>query len=270
MKERTAVILCGGRGKRLGRIGDELPKALVPVLGKPILWYSFLRLYLEGFRHFVLPLGYRGHLIQGFIDNALTEFDIRIDSIPTGDDTEIGMRLQRVRHLLPDDGFLLLNGDTLFDFPVAAAADAHEASDKMITMTSCSVISQYGLLVIDGESVSRFSRDSLIHSFQVTNRPGGRLRRAQVYSGISFIRSAALDHVDLATTRNFEGDLFSVLIGKGQARHHSIDGYWFAIDTPKDVEIANAGDGADPRSSGARALRDMLANAEAELFPTKR
>ncbi len=261
MKERTAVILCGGRGKRLGSIGDQMPKTLVNVHGKPILWYIFMRLYAEGFRHFVLPLGYRGHLIQGFIDNSLTDFDMRIDAIPTGEETEVGLRLDRVRHLLPDDSFLLVNGDTLFDFDVAGMADRHDASGADVTLTSCEVVSQFGLLVLQDEKVVGFTRDSIVQGFQVATRPGGAALPARVNAGIALIRKSALDAVDLAKTQNFEIELYQALIARDKARHHPIDGFWFAIDTPKDLDIANSRQHGDSRSEGTLALAAKLSDA---------
>ncbi len=267
MQGRTAVILCGGRGKRLGPIGDELPKALVPVHGKPILWYIFVKLYLEGYRHFILPLGYRGHLIQNFIDRSLTDLDARIDAIPTGENTEVGQRLALVRHLLPKGSFLLINGDTLFDFDVARVADEHDASGMDVTLTSCRIISQFGLVVLDGDRVTEFTRDSLVRSYQVVNRPDGGVREAFVNSGIALVRSAALDAIDLAHSPNFEAELYPALIARGTVRHYAIEGYWFAVDTPKDMEIANAGNGGDPRSAGALALHAKLAEAYRTLPP---
>jgi glucose-1-phosphate cytidylyltransferase len=267
MREHTAVILCGGRGQRLGSLGDQLPKALIEVRGRPILWYIVARLYLEGFRHFILPLGYRGDQIQGFIDRNLTEWDVRIDAIPTGESTEVGLRLQRVRHLLPQTSFLLINGDTLFDFPVASVMSEHEASGMAITLMSCPVVSQFGLLVMDGDRVIDFTRDSLVRSFQVLDpNGGGALHRAYVNSGIALLRPNALDAVDLAATKNFESELYGKLIAQAQARHHPIEGYWFAIDTPKDVEIANALRLDDPRSAGALDLNTRLSRAQQELF----
>lgn len=258
MKERTAVILCGGRGKRLGAIGDQLPKTLVNVHGKPILWYIFMQLYAAGFRHFILPIGYRGHLVQGFIDNSFSDIDMQIDAVPTGEDTEVGLRIDRIRHLLPDDSFLLVNGDTLFDFDVAKVADQHDASGMAVTLTSCEVVSQFGLLVFQDDKVTGFARDSIVQSLQVAAHPGGSALQARVNAGIALIRKSALDVVDLSKTHNFEIELYQALIARGQARHHTIDGFWFAIDTPKDLDIANSTQRGDSRSEGSLVLAEKL------------
>jgi glucose-1-phosphate cytidylyltransferase len=241
-----------------------LPKTLVEIHGRPLLWYVFIRLYMAGYRHFILPLGYRGHLIQGFIDRTLTNFEARIDAIPTGEDTEVAQRLHRVSHLLPRTSFLLINGDTLFDFNVGAVASDHDVSGVDVTLMSCAAISQFGLLVLDGGRVIDFTRDSLVESYRLQH--GGRLRRAYVNSGIAVISTAALLQMDLAKAENFEVEFYSSVIDCGTVRHQAIDGYWFAIDTPKDVEIANAGKVGNPLSDGALELFEKLTIAETAIL----
>ena len=63
---KTAVILCGGRGTRLGALGNEIPKTLVKVQNKEIIWYILNHLKKNGFNHIILPLGYRGNQIKSF------------------------------------------------------------------------------------------------------------------------------------------------------------------------------------------------------------
>ena len=67
MKYRSAIILCGGRGTRLGELGKKLPKTLVKIQGRAILWYILNSLKKNKFNHFILPVGYRGNQIKEFI-----------------------------------------------------------------------------------------------------------------------------------------------------------------------------------------------------------
>ena len=70
MISRTAIILCGGKGTRLGQLGKKFPKTLINVQGKPILWYILNSLKKNKFNHFILPVGYRGKQIREFIDKT--------------------------------------------------------------------------------------------------------------------------------------------------------------------------------------------------------
>ena len=64
MKNKTAIILCGGKGSRLGSLGKKIPKTLVKVQNKEILWYIISFLKSSGFNNIVLPLGYKGNQIK--------------------------------------------------------------------------------------------------------------------------------------------------------------------------------------------------------------
>jgi glucose-1-phosphate cytidylyltransferase len=63
----SAVILCGGKGTRLGSIGKEIPKSLVNIQKKPIIWYIINILIKKGFNHFILPTGYKGKKLKDYL-----------------------------------------------------------------------------------------------------------------------------------------------------------------------------------------------------------
>jgi len=88
-KINSAVILCGGKGTRLGAIGKKIPKCLIKIKNKPILWYIINILKINSFNHFILPIGYKGELIRRFIkkDKNLKKLNIQI--VNTGVDTNI-------------------------------------------------------------------------------------------------------------------------------------------------------------------------------------
>ena len=66
MIHKTAVILCGGKGTRLGSLGKKIPKSLVKIHKYPIIWYIVNALHYHSINHFILPLGYKGHLIKNY------------------------------------------------------------------------------------------------------------------------------------------------------------------------------------------------------------
>ena len=64
--KKTAIILCGGTGSRLGILGKKIPKCLVKINGQPIIWYIINMLNKNSFNHFILPIGYKGNMIKNF------------------------------------------------------------------------------------------------------------------------------------------------------------------------------------------------------------
>ena len=97
LKPTTAVILCGGRGSRLGVLGDKMPKTLVKVNNKEILWYILNHLKVQGFTDVILPLGYKGGVIKKFLKKN-KNFNLNIKAINTGIKTEIGKRLSLIKN----------------------------------------------------------------------------------------------------------------------------------------------------------------------------
>jgi glucose-1-phosphate cytidylyltransferase len=251
---RSALILCGGRATRMGSRAAHLPKALLSVHGKPILWYIVGRLYRAGIRHFIFPIGHRGQDIVEWI-GKLSAPDCKFEAIDTGANTEVGRRLAMVRHLLPDnESFMLANGDALFDFDIERMIAEHEAGGHLATLATSPVISQFGLLIESGGRIMDFSRDSHIQSISTSEH--GETTTGYVYAGIAALRTDALDSEDIENALDFEIELFRGMIGRNSLRRFAIKGYWHAIDTPKDLDLINASIGW--RATGARHLRATL------------
>lgn len=238
MKDRLAVILCGGRGSRLGPITESLPKSLVKVHDKPILWYTFLMLYKHGFRHFIFPLGYKGNMIEEFITQEFREYDCKIHFVNTGKDSAIAKRLQQVAKLIPEhDDFFLLNGDTFFDFNIDSMYQLHRRKNAFVTLSSVEIISAYGIIIEEEGKITGFAREKKVSSLSLGN---DHATRGYVNAGLVWLNKDALQMIDLEACNDFEHELYPKIIQTGRAAHYRIDGTWFAIDTPKDLDIINS------------------------------
>ena len=98
MNYRSAIILCGGKGTRLGELGRKLPKTLVKIQGQSILWYILNSLRKNKFNHFILPVGYRGNQIKKFIEKKKFK-NYQIDIINTGLNSTIAQRINKAKKL---------------------------------------------------------------------------------------------------------------------------------------------------------------------------
>ena len=231
----TAIILCGGRGSRMG--DPNRPKVLIPVQGHPIIWYIIRRLYQAGFTNFVLPVGFRGQDIQDHIEIGYGDLDCNIHCIATGEDTPIAGRIEQVRYLLPDGGsFFLTNGDALFDFDVEGMISKHQESKVSATFATVETLSKFGLLVVEGGRVVDFERDSQVKNYFI--RRGSNVVAGHIYAGIAILDKSTLELVDLGTCDNFEMALYPKLIGANETGVFTIEEFWYAIDTPKDLQTA--------------------------------
>ena len=123
-KLQTAVVLCGGKGTRLGNIGKKLPKTLVKIQGKEILWYILKILKRNNFNHIILPLGYKEKLIRKFLKKN-KNFNIKIDCVSTGVNSNIGYRIAKISNKIRSEDFLLLNGDAIFKININKILKKH-------------------------------------------------------------------------------------------------------------------------------------------------
>ena len=235
---KWSVVLCGGRGSRLGSITKETPKPLVEVHGKPILWYSFLCLYKHGFRHFIFPLGYKGEMIRKYLRETFEgNMDCDIDYVDTGDDTPIARRLAQVSDRIPDgEDFFLINSDTIFDFDIDAMYTMHKTEKALVTLSSVEVVSTWGLIHLYDGKIMRFDRERKIRYLATENDP---TLQGRINSGLAYLSQTALQYVDLESCDDFESDLYSAIIAAGRCSHFELQGCWFPIDTPKDLDIVN-------------------------------
>ena len=124
MKFKTAVILCGGKGTRLGSLGKKIPKTLSKVHGKPIIWYIIKSLSKNSFNHFILPVGYKGKMIKNiFKRNDFKDKNIEIFF------TELILQFLNVsfkKKFIKSKNFVLLNGDGIFKFNLNQIFQEHE------------------------------------------------------------------------------------------------------------------------------------------------
>jgi glucose-1-phosphate cytidylyltransferase len=242
IKNHWAIILCGGRGSRLGSVSESLPKSLIMIHDKPLIWYTVLILYKNGFRKFIFPLGYKGEMIESFITQEFGERDFEIRLVDTGVETPIANRLHKVSKLIPEeDDFFLLNGDTFFDFNISEMYQIHKRKNALLTLSSVEIISPYGILVEEDGVITDFTRNEKISHFSLN---GKQDKKGYVNSGFSWINKDALNLIDLEACENFEQELYLKVIKMGKACHYKIDGNWFAIDTQKDLNFINLKEGS--------------------------
>ena len=173
------VVLCGGLGTRLREETEFRPKPLVDIGGRPILWHIMKWYGHQGFKDFVLCLGYNGSMIKEYflnyeaMNNDFTvclgkaseirfnghhgEEDYQVTLADTGQDTMTGGRLARVRRYVPNETFMLTYGDGLADVDIRQLLAFHKSHGKIATVTTFRPISRFGILNIDHEKqVSSF------------------------------------------------------------------------------------------------------------------
>jgi len=235
------VILAGGLGTRLVEETAVLPKPMVEIGGRPILWH-IMKIYAErGFDEFAIALGYKGEAIKRYffdfqaLDGNLT-IDLatrrvtphggptgnwKIHLVETGLDTLTGGRLLRLRHLLQEGLFMLTYGDGVADIDPKALLAFHRSHGKLATVTAVRPPARFGGLTFDAAGkVSTFSEKPQIGEGWING--GFMVFEPAVFS---YLKG---DHTSL------EADALEQLAADGQLMAYRHATFWQCMDTLRD------------------------------------
>ena len=171
------ALLAGGLGTRLAEETDSVPKPMVEIGGKPMLWH-IMRLYAHhGFNDFLVACGYKGEIIKQYFHNFHAHnndyivnlqdgsrellnpgsIDWRVGVIDTGQNTMTGGRLLRLKAQLEGERFMISYGDGLGNIDIRALIDFHESHGGLATVTAVRPPSRFGALHMEGNAVTQFS-----------------------------------------------------------------------------------------------------------------
>ncbi|MBE2258451.1 MAG: glucose-1-phosphate cytidylyltransferase [Candidatus Accumulibacter sp.] len=236
-----AVILAGGIGSRLAEETVLRPKPMVEIGGKPILWHIMKIYASHGINDFVICLGYRGYMIKEYFANYFLHtsdvtFDMasnrmevherhaepwRVTLVDTGDATQTGGRLRRVRAYVElDELFCFTYGDGLGDVDITAAIDFHRRRQVRATVTAVTPPGRFGALELAGERVVAFRE-----------KPGGDGGR--INGGFFVLDPSVLELID-GDACIWEATPIERLAQSGQLAAWQHDGFWQGMDTLRD------------------------------------
>lgn len=242
------VILCGGQGTRIRDVAEDLPKPMIPIGERPILWHIMKNYAEHGLNEFVLCLGYRGHVIKDFflnydtlthdfeltlgqsnslkIHNAEVREDWRITLAETGINAMTGDRVRSIRDYIGDDEtFMLTYGDGLADIDIRALADFHKTHGKVATVTGVRPPGRFGELESDADGTV----------FEFNEKPqatGGRIS-----GGFFVLNRAIFNYLPADTGLVFEEQPLRALVAAGELMVHEHDGFWQCMDTYRDFKL---------------------------------
>lgn len=232
------VLFCGGQGTRLRDYSEQIPKPLVPVGGRPILWHIMRYYAAFGHKDFIICLGYKGDVIKkyfldyderltnnfiierGGVNTRLLEHDIRdwqITFVDTGQTTNIGGRLLRVRdHLEGEDMFLANYGDTLTGMDLNKMIAKFKETDAVAGF--CCIRPPYTFHYVHFGETGQVSEMVPVQDSEMW-----------MNGGYFTLRPGIFDAFGEGEEMVVEG--FERLIKKGRLYAHRHEGFWMPMDT---------------------------------------
>ena len=171
-----AVILAGGLGTRISEETSVKPKPMIEIGGRPILWHILKSYSAHGVNDFIICCGYKGYIIKEyfanyFLDMSDVTFDMsnnsmqvhqkkaepwKVTLVDTGESTQTGGRLRRIKEYVGDADFCMTYGDGVGDVDIAKSIEFHTGHGKLATMTATQPPGRFGALDLQGSEVRNF------------------------------------------------------------------------------------------------------------------
>lgn len=241
------VILAGGKGTRISEETELIPKPMVQIGSKPIIWHIMKIYSYYGFNEFIICLGYRGYIIKEYfshyflhmsdvtIDMANNKIDIhsstsepwKVTLVDTGIETMTGGRLKRIREYVGNKTFMFTYGDGVADINVKEILECHKRHGKLVTVTAVQPLGRFGGLNLN-------EKDSVL-AFQ--EKPKGD--NAWINGGFFVLEPKVFDYIERDNTA-WEGKPVETLAKENQLVAYKHYGFWKPFDTLREkMELEN-------------------------------
>ena len=239
------VILAGGLGTRISEESHLIPKPMIEIGEKPILWHIMKYYASFGYNDFIVCCGYKQYVIKEFFaDYYLHMSDVTFDFttenkmivhnnntepwkvtlIDTGLNTMTGGRIKRVKDYIGNESFMLTYGDGVSDVNIRELIEFHKSHGKIATITAIQLGGRFGTLDIDDSEG--------INSFKEKYREDG----GWINGGFMVLNPEMIDYIDGDSTI-FEKEPLETVASEGQLKAYKHEGFWQCMDTMRDKEL---------------------------------
>ena len=214
------VILAGGLGTRLSEFTRTIPKPMVKVGSKPILFHIMKTYSKYGFKNFYIATGYKGKIIKKFFKKKFYNWNVKL--IDTGKKTMTGGRLKRLKKYLGNETFMMTYGDGLSSVNLKNLIKFHKKNKKLVTLTAVRPPARFGAIKLKGNTVKYFKEKS-------------KLDEGWINGGFFVMESKFLDYIKNDKTY-LEREPLEIICKKKQLSAFKHEGFWQCMDTKRDKD----------------------------------
>jgi glucose-1-phosphate cytidylyltransferase len=214
------VILAGGYGTRLSEYTKTIPKPMVQIKGKPLIYYVMKNYAKYGFKDFYIALGYKGKIIKDYFKK--NTFGWNINLINTGLKTMTGGRLKRLKKYLSNETFLMTYGDGVSNVNIKKLIKFHKKKKRIFTLTAVRPPARFGAIKIKSDVVTYFKEKSKLDE--------GWINGGYFVINPKFIKLIKNDQTFL------EKEPMEKACLKKQLVAYQHKGFWQCVDTKRDLE----------------------------------
>ena len=217
------VLLAGGFGTRLSEYTHAIPKPMVEVAGKPILFHIMKHYSKYGFNDFYIALGFKGKIIKKYFSK--NSFNWKVTCVETGKNTMTGGRLKRLKKYLGKGTFMMTYGDGLSNINLKKLLNFHKKNKKLVTVSAVRPPARFGSLILKGNKVNYFKE-----------KP--KVDQGWINGGFFVMESEFLKFIKSDKTY-LERKPLETVSKKKQLMAFKHEGFWQCMDTKRDKDRLN-------------------------------
>ena len=214
-----AVILAGGKGTRFGFKTKFVPKPMIKIGNKPIIWHLLKLLSLRGIKEFIICTGYKEKIIKSYLLNLKENWDIKC--VYTGLNTQTAKRIGLISKYIKEEEFLMTYGDGLSNINLKKLLETHRKKKKLATVTAVSPIPRFGSLKIVNNLVSKFNEKPKDH-------------KNLINGGFFILNKKIFKILNLKKNVIWEQEPMFKLKKKNKLAAYIHKGFWYPMDTERD------------------------------------
>lgn len=240
------VILAGGFGTRLSEYTKTIPKPMVEIGGKPILWHIMNHYAHYGYKDFVVALGYKGEVIKDYflqyyarnndftidLSNGTVRYinehtrDWRVTLVDTGSASMTGGRVLRLKDVIGQEDFMMTYGDAVSDVNIGELVSRYREAGRLAMVTAVHPTARFGELQIDD------------HDFVRSFKEKPQVNQGWINGGFFVLSPKVFDYIENDLT-TFEAEPLERLAAEGQLKTYRHEGFWQCMDTARDRDMLN-------------------------------
>jgi len=214
------IILAGGLGTRLSEYTNSIPKPMVEIGGKPMLWH-IMDLYSKyNYKDFTIALGYKGEIIKKYFSKKYKDWNI--DLIDTGEKTMTGGRIKRLEKYIGKETCMLTYGDGIADLDISSLLSFHKSHGKLVTVTAVHPPARFGAIKIKDNKVISFKEKSKVDA-------------GWINGGFFVIEPDFFKFIDGDSTY-LEREPLEKAAREGELCAYKHNGFWQCMDTKRDKD----------------------------------
>ena len=217
----NVVILAGGLGTRLSEYTKTIPKPMINISGKPMIYHIMKHYSKYGYKNFYVALGYKGDVIKKYFKKNL--FGWNVNLIDTGEKTMTGGRLKRLEKYLKDEKFFLTYGDGLSNVNLRELLKFHNKKKKLVTLTAVRPPARFGAIKFNKDYVKYFKEKS-------------KLDEGWINGGFFVMEPEFLKYIKNDKTF-LEREPLEKICKNKQLVAYKHNHFWQCIDTKRDLDL---------------------------------